>query len=234
MVKIGRKKLKHQHKKKSAFRDIILGGQDGLVNVLGLSLGLFAAHSPNRLIIVAGLAAGFAEAISMGAVVYTSSLAERDFYLKSRELIKKELEEMPVVERQDIYDIYKAKGFDDGMLESMIDHIVSDKELWVNTILSEDLKLQPVETKGLLLSSWVVAISALLGSFIPLAPFLLPDRITGMLIAVIISGIVLFAVGAYKAVILVGSWWKSGLQILLIGLLCAFAGFLIGMVLKVN
>jgi VIT1/CCC1 family predicted Fe2+/Mn2+ transporter len=57
-------------------RDVILGGQDGLVNVLGLTLGLFSAGATARVIIVAGLAGGLSEAVSMGAVAYTSASAD--------------------------------------------------------------------------------------------------------------------------------------------------------------
>ena len=61
-------------------RDIILGGQDGLVNVLGLVLGVAAATAHSQVIIVAGLAATFAESIAMAGVAYTSALADRDYY----------------------------------------------------------------------------------------------------------------------------------------------------------
>src|SRR5438067_11963315 len=64
-----------------SLRDIILGGQDGLVNVLGLVLGVAAATAQLRIIVVAGLAATFSESIAMGGVAYTSALAERDYYL---------------------------------------------------------------------------------------------------------------------------------------------------------
>lgn len=57
-------------------RDIILGGQDGLVNVLGIVLGVAAASRDERIIMAAGLAATFAESFSMAAVAYTSSVAK--------------------------------------------------------------------------------------------------------------------------------------------------------------
>src|SRR3990167_5460969 len=55
-------------------RDIILGGQDGLVNVLGVTLGVAAASGDTRIVLAAGLAATFAESFSMAAVAYTSSI----------------------------------------------------------------------------------------------------------------------------------------------------------------
>ena len=52
--------LADPHRGASALADIILGGQDGLVNVLGVILGVAAATSDPRIVLVAGLAATFA------------------------------------------------------------------------------------------------------------------------------------------------------------------------------
>ena len=65
---------------RAKLRELILGGQDGIVNVLGLVLGVASATNDTRTIIVAGLAAAFAESISMAAVAYSSSRAEEDYY----------------------------------------------------------------------------------------------------------------------------------------------------------
>lgn len=65
-------------------RDLILGGQDGLVNVLGITLGVSAASRDVKVLLAAGLAATFAEGVSMGAVAYTSSMAQADHYQGER------------------------------------------------------------------------------------------------------------------------------------------------------
>src|ERR1700716_4645612 len=74
-------------------RDIILGGQDGLVNVLGLVLGVAAATAQLRIILAAALAATFSEAIAVGGVMYTSLLGERDYYLAMLGKEQQEVEE---------------------------------------------------------------------------------------------------------------------------------------------
>lgn len=66
--------------KGTTLKDIILGGQDGLVNVLGLVLGVAAATATTRIVLISGLAGTFAESLSMAAVAYTSGKAARDFY----------------------------------------------------------------------------------------------------------------------------------------------------------
>ena len=71
-------------------KDIILGGQDGVVNVLGLVLGVAAATQASKIVIISGLAATFAESISMAAVAYTSTKAAKAYYLSRKTKIPRE------------------------------------------------------------------------------------------------------------------------------------------------
>ncbi len=71
---------KEHHSTTNSLRDVILGGQDGLVNMLGIALGVVAAGGSTHVLIVTGLAAAITESISMGAVAYTSFGSDRDFY----------------------------------------------------------------------------------------------------------------------------------------------------------
>src|ERR1700694_1404537 len=75
---------KEKHGTNNSLRDVILGGQDGLVNMLGIALGVVAAGGSNRVLVVTGIAAAITESISMGAVAYTSFGSERDFYLAEK------------------------------------------------------------------------------------------------------------------------------------------------------
>jgi VIT1/CCC1 family predicted Fe2+/Mn2+ transporter len=209
-------------------RDVILGGQDGLVNVLGIVLGLTAANAGSKILIAAGLAATFAESVSMGAVAYTSSLAERDHYLSEMERERREMQEIPDDERDEIRTLYAAKGFKGDLLEQIVDTICSDEDVWLNVMMSEELQLRPVDTAGVLRTSVIVTIAAIVGSLLPLIPFFFLDRTTACVLAVIISAFTLFGVGAYKAKSLVGDWRRSGLQMVIIGLAAAFVGFLVG------
>src|SRR6476661_605730 len=81
---IGLPPHRERHRKTNWLRDVILGGQDGLVNILGIILGVIAAGGSTTVLLVTGVAAAITESISMGAVGYTSSLAERDYYESER------------------------------------------------------------------------------------------------------------------------------------------------------
>src|SRR5205807_5977174 len=136
---------RERHRQKNSLRDVILGGQDGLVNILGIILGVIAGGGSNTVLLAAGFAAAITESISMGAVGYTSTLSERDYYEAERQREAAEIETTPEAERQEIRDIYAAKGFTGELLDRVVDTIVSDREGWLATMMDEELRLQPVE-----------------------------------------------------------------------------------------
>jgi VIT1/CCC1 family predicted Fe2+/Mn2+ transporter len=213
---------------KTSLSDIILGGQDGLVNVLGVVLGVAAASSDPRIVIAGGLAATFAESISMGAVAYTSTLADRDFYLSEIEREKREIREMPDLERQEIEDIFAGWGFEGELLTQAVEQVMKDERAWVDVMMHNELKLAPVDSGSALRSALVVGLAAIVGSLIPLAPFLLLPIGYSIPIAIGLAAVTLFGVGAYKARTTVGNPGRSGLQMAVIGTVSALAGYLVG------
>jgi VIT1/CCC1 family predicted Fe2+/Mn2+ transporter len=217
------------HKQGTWLRDVILGGQDGLVNVLGIVLGLTAANAKTPLLIAAGLAATFAESVSMGAVAYTSSLAQRDHYQSELARERREMQEIPEEERNEIREIYAAKGFHGELLERIVETITSNDETWLDVMMSEELGLQPVDTSAVLRTSAIVTVAAIAGSLIPLFPYFFASRGLAITLAVVLSALALFGVGAFKARTLVGDWKRSGLQMVLIGLGAAVVGFVVGL-----
>src|SRR6266496_5829281 len=83
----------------TSLRDVILGGQDGLVNMLGIALGVVAAGGSSHVLVVTGIAAAITESISMGAVAYTSFGSDRDFYLAEKKREQNEISSRPEEER---------------------------------------------------------------------------------------------------------------------------------------
>ena len=219
---------RERHRQTNWLRDVILGGQDGLVNILGIILGVIAGGGSNTVLVAAGFAAAITESISMGAVGYTSSVSQRDYYRAEREREETEVDTMPQAERQEIREIYAAKGFSGELLDQVVDTITANRDRWVATMMDEELHLQPVERADIFRSAIVITIATLIGHLIPLLPFLWLDRTPALVLAIVLSAVVLFGVGVYSAVTLVGDWRKSGLKMMVIGLGAAGIGFLIG------
>jgi len=215
------------HQSTNSLRDLILGGQDGLVNMLGIVLGVVAANGTTNVLIAAGLAAAITESISMGAVAYTSFGSDRDFYLATRRREIEEIQTEPEVEREEVRRIYATKGFEGRLLDEVVETITSNRDAWVDTMMDEELHLQPVEKKSLFKSAIVVTLATLVGHMIPIVPFMIFDRVTAVILAVALSAVALFSVGVYSAKTLIGDWRKSGIQMVAIGLGAAALGFLI-------
>lgn len=216
------------HRVGSRLSDIILGGQDGIVNILGLVLGVAAASASPRIIIAAALSTTFAESLSMAAVSYTSTQADRDYYHGQVEREKDHIQRFTDIEREEIRRIYELKGFSGKQLDDIVGTITSDVNRWVGVMLAEELKIAPVEEGGLVTTAGVVGIAAIIGSLVPVIPFFGLPVWFAMWWSIALAGGSLFIVGAYKATVTVGVWWKSGLQLLCIGIVTAFIGYAIG------
>lgn len=221
------------HRRASVLSDVILGGQDGIVNVLGVILGVAAATSDARIVIVAGLAATFAESVSMGAVAYTSSLADADFYESEREREYRHIRNVPELEEDEIRQIYIEKGFEGEALDHIVETITANRDVWVAVMMAEEHGLQPINRRDALRSSIIVGVAAIVGSLIPLLPFLFFQVRPSMLISILTTALVLFIVGVYKARVTIGRPMKSGLEMAVIGTVSALVGYAVGALLKI-
>ena len=221
------------HRQAAALSDIILGGQDGLVNVLGIVLGVAAATADARIVLAAGMAATFAESVSMAAVAYTSRLADSAFYQSEREREYRHVHLVPSVERQEIREIYHTKGFEGELLDRIVETITADTDTWVGVMMSEEHRLSPTDRSMAIRSGLIVGLSAIVGSLIPLSPFILFPVQIGIWSSVLVGALVLFAVGVYKARATVGHMGRSGLEMAVIGTLSAMVGYLVGLIFRV-
>ena len=221
------------HRYESSLADVILGGQDGLVNVLGIVLGVAAATSDPRIVLVAGLAATFAESVSMAAVAYTSTLAETAHYESEREREYRHVRMVPAVEKEEIREIYRQKGFEDELLDQIVDKITADEDVWVGVMMAEEHQLTPTNRTDALRSAFIVGVAAIVGSLIPLIPFIFLPVNTSIWVSLATAALTLFVVGAYKARTTVGHPGKSGLEMAAIGIVSALVGYLVGLILRV-
>ncbi|VVB65395.1 VIT family protein [Candidatus Gugararchaeum adminiculabundum] len=215
----------------SLLRQIILGGQDGLVNVLGVIFGVAVATQNTKVAIIAGLAAAFAESISMAAVAYTSRKAEKDHYFAEFEHEQWEIKNMPEVEREEIKVIYMQKGFRGRQLEDLVDKVCSNEEMWLEVMMDEELGLAGLDKINPVNEGIIVGVSALIGSLIPLIPFFFLPMQQAIFGSILVSAITLFVAGYVKAKLTIGNPIYAGFELVAIGMIAAFIGYVIGYLL---
>ena len=221
------------HARQGLLSDFILGSEDGIVNVLGIILGLSAATNNVRLIIIATLAALAAESIAMGMVAYTSTRSRRRLYLAETERELREMRDYPEAERAEVRAILKDWGYTGEDLEDMLRRIEANPKAMLEIMMAFELKIAPVEESAPRSSAAIVGGSTVMGHIIPLAPFFFigADVMLGAILAVILSAIALFGIGWYESKITLGAWWSNGIQMAVIGLTGGLAGFVIGLLL---
>ena len=213
------RRRRHSHDgSRDSLRDVILGGQDGLVNILGIILGVVAGGGGRTVLISAGFAAAITESISMGAVGYTSTTEDRDYYAAQKQVEEVAVEDDGDLECQEIEALYREKGFSGDLLDQVVATITANRDRWVGTILSEERNLHPVANRDVVRSSTVITAATLIGHLIPLVPFVFLSRHVALIVAIALSAAALFGVGAYTALTRVGSRWKNGARMIAIGL----------------
>ncbi|MDE1871327.1 MAG: VIT1/CCC1 transporter family protein [Candidatus Micrarchaeota archaeon] len=220
----------NRHVHSTFLSDFILGSQDGLVNVLGIILGIAAATTDVRIIFVGALAALGAESISMGAVAYTSTMARRMQYIRETKEVMEQSDSTTEHGKKEIRKILGRWNYSGKEIDRIAASISSNPKASLEFIMSLGHKMEPVEDGAPMRSFAIVLVSTIFGSMVPIIPFIFLSKhiLLGAIVSVALSGCVLFMIGYYEAKKTVGSVWRSGMRMLIIGLTAGFAGYLIG------
>jgi VIT1/CCC1 family predicted Fe2+/Mn2+ transporter len=213
-------------------RDVILGGQDGLVNVLGLVLGMAVATGDSRVVITAGLAAMLAESIAMAGVAYTSSGAERGLVTRVGRSIGIGAASRHAERRTAALRSLADGGARADTVAAVAAAFDDEGRAWADELRSAQATMAPVRETRPVRAAAVVGLSTLLGSTVPLLPFVLLPMSVAPFAALAGAVIVLFIAGVERARVSGGRPLRAGLELVAIGVVSAFAGYLIGQVLR--
>jgi vacuolar iron transporter family protein len=178
-------------------RDATLGANDGLVSVLTLVAGVAAAAS-GEVVLLAGIAGVVAGAISMGVGAYVSAKAYRSYYRKELRQEVREMREKPHVEREEVREIYRERGFEGELLERVVDTITSNPRVWLKVMMSEELGLSAQFGRPLAAAA-VVFVAFLAGGVIPVVPFLFASGIGALVTSFFVTAAALLVAGAFRS-----------------------------------
>lgn len=207
-------------------RDWIYGGIDGAVSTFAIVAGVVGADLSARIVIILGVANLIADGLSMAAGNYSGTKAERDDYQRLREMEERHIALFPEGEREEIRQIYRAKGYEGRELERMVALVTGQPDHWVDTMMTEEHGVALVQRQPMTAALSTFAAFVLCGA-VPLIPFVFGVPQAGWL-ATMMVGVVFFGIGSVKSRWSTESWWLSGLETLAIGLGAALAAYLIG------
>lgn len=207
----------------------IYGANDGLGSVFGIVSGVAGATAGGPAVLIAGLAGMMASALSMGSGAYLATKSEREVQEAEIARERKELEQHPEEEEEELSLFYQLKGVPESEAQSLAAHLVSQPGQALKTLASEELGL----SEQTFPNPWTAAISASLstafGAFIPIIPFFFTKGYPAVIASFIISTSAHFIIGAAKTVVTGLSPWRSGLEMTVIGLGEALITYIVGL-----
>lgn len=221
--------------RQSYLRDVVYGAIDGTVTTFAVVSGVVGAGLSDGIIIVMGFANLLADGFSMAVSNYLGTRAEQQLVEQARREEERHVALYPEGEREEVRQIFAAKGFAGDELERIVEVITGDPRLWVDTMMTEELGLggepsNPTRAGAATFAAFVVV------GFLPLAAFVVDALAPGDLPGAFawsagLTAVAFFVVGALKARFLERSAWRSGLETLAVGGAAAAIAFLAGVAL---
>lgn len=147
--------------------EFVYGGIDGSVTTFAVVAGSVGADLGSTVIIILGYANLFADGFAMSIGAYLSTKSEEDYYFKHKAEVEQELEFNPEQAKKDIRIFYKAKGFNEDMLDKIVEITTSDKQHWVDTKLKDELQMVP-NNKTPIMTGFTTYVSFILVGMIPM------------------------------------------------------------------
>jgi len=216
--------------KQNYLRDWIYGGIDGSVTTFAVVTGVVGAHLSPAIILIMGFANLLGDGFSMAASNFLGTKSEHDDALRLEAIERRHVALAPEGEREEVRQIFAAKGYEGTDLDRVVELITSDNDRWVRTMLTEEYGL-PLEPR----SAWKAAFTTFnafaICGLVPLLPFLF-GLSQAFLISIILTALVFFVIGSIKSRWSTVSWWRSGLSTLLVGGVAAGLAYAVGVFLK--
>jgi VIT1/CCC1 family predicted Fe2+/Mn2+ transporter/rubrerythrin len=199
--------------------DAIYGVNDGLGAVFGIVSGMAGYTGGSEVVLAAGLAGTLASALSMGAGAYLSSKSQREVYESEVSRERLEIEEDPHEELLELELFYQLKGFSPEEARNMAERLQKEPTQFLRTLVHEELGLNEDTFPNPWRSMVSASLSTAVGGFIPIIPFFFTVGMPAVIASFVISTLAHFAVGASKALVTTRSWWASGAEMTMVGVL---------------
>jgi VIT1/CCC1 family predicted Fe2+/Mn2+ transporter/rubrerythrin len=210
--------------------DAIYGVNDGLGAVFGIVSGVAGAtNNQQHYVLISGLAGMLASSLSMGAGAYLAAKSEGEVYEAEIAREKREVEENPEEEIEEMSLFYQLQGFTPEESQRMAERLAEQPDQMVQAMAQHELGLSEHHFPNHWKSAASAAISTAIGAFIPIIPFFFMSGIEAVIASFVISIVAHFAVGAVKSLITIRSWWASGLEMTIVGVIEAVVTYGLGL-----
>jgi len=216
----------HRSRRASWIRAMVLGANDGLLSTGALLLGVAAAGATSRAILVAGVAALAAGALSMGVGEYVSVSSQLDVMRADQHLEATELERHPEAETRELTSIYQERGLSHDLAEQVAEALMAHDPLGAHMRdelgHTEEQRARPTQAAASSMGSFAV------GATVPLLVAVLTSggvQVPAIAAATIVG---MVALGCVAASLGGAPLWRGALRVGIGGSAALAATFVIG------
>ncbi|MGH7918843.1 MAG: VIT1/CCC1 transporter family protein [Candidatus Dormibacteraceae bacterium] len=222
------------HKRSAGWvSDAIYGANDGLAAVFGIVAGVSGATGATRsFVLTAGLAGAIASALSMGVGAWLAARSTVEMAQANVAQERRELETHPAEEREELSLFYQLKGLSREDADSLAEKVSHNPEAMLQLLVAEEFG---AGDGGANPAQAAIAgfLSTGVGAIIPVVPFFFIGGAAGIAIAFVLSLVAHFAVGAAKSLFTLRSWWSSGFEMTVAGIVVGGGTYLLGLLFRV-
>lgn len=213
--------------------DAVLGALDGCVTTFAVVAGATGGALAPLVVIILGFANLIADGFSMAVGNYHATRSHNEHVDKVRRDETRHIEQVPEGEREEIRQIFANKGFKGETLEEVVDTITANRELWLDTMLTEEhgLRLEgPNPYKAAVVTFLAFGVVGL----VPLLPYLIPalEPKTMFQASCVVTAGAFFAIGWLKGGRLEQPRVRSAVETLLTGGAAAVLAYIVGHLLR--
>ena len=221
---------------KEYIAEFVYGGIDGVITTFAVVAGSAGAELAVPIVLILGFANLIADGFAMSVGSYFSAKSENESYDKHKAVEYWEIENLREKEVEEIREIYEAKGFEGDLLKQVVDVITSDDEVWVDTMMKEELEMikddRPPWKRGL-----VTFIAFNLVGFIPLSAYAFAGFIDAsasdlFVVSSFSTAVALALIATLKGLVTEQSLIKGIIETVLLGGIAATIAFFVGDILE--
>lgn len=212
-------------------RDLVLGYNDGLVSCYAATAGVAGAAFGAHAILVTGIAAATAGALSMATGEYISTKSQAEFYAAERAREEEHLEHWPHLEEQELRESLEAKGIGPPLLEQVVRTLASDKSKFLDYMMRDEFGIGSESERSPWKAAAIVMVAFLLGSVVALLPYAWISTVRdGLAASTVLSLAGLFLAGVVRARASRLPALRAGLEMVFFGVLAGAIAYGVGTV----
>lgn len=209
-------------------REIVFGFEDSLVSTLGVVTGVAIGSRSQFIVLLTGSVLIVVEALSMAAGSYLSSKSAQEIFEDRRKQDGSRMLQQRLSDNESFEDILRRKKFSKEQIVTVVNALTQERKLWIREVQRCEYRLAPAMSGSPIVSGVVMGIFYIFGGLFPVFPYFFLPVMQAVVPSLILTGVMLFGLGLFKARMVNGHPLKSGFEMTLVSLSAALIGYLIG------